>query len=113
MLTGVTDATIAKGWETLDKEVVLDDVAVEGELPSWLEGTLVRNGPARFDEGPRHWFDGLAMLPRFAIGDGQVSYANRFLRTNSVDAAQDGRVGYREFASYPGRSLFRRVTSVF
>jgi carotenoid cleavage dioxygenase-like enzyme len=113
MLTGATDATIAKGWETLDEEVILDDVAVEGELPSWLEGTLVRNGPARFDEGQRHWFDGLAMLHRFAIGDGQVSYANRFLRTKAFAAAQEGRVGYREFASDPCRSLFRRVTSVF
>src|SRR3954454_20201826 len=113
MLTDATDATIAKGWETLDEEVVLDDVAVDGELPLWLEGTLVRNGPARFDEGQRHWFDGLAMLHRFAIADGRVSYANRYLRTKAFAAAQEGRVGYREFASDPCRTLFRRVTSVF
>src|SRR3954471_4289867 len=113
MLTDVTDATIAKGWETLDQEVVLDDVAVEGHLPPWLEGTLVRNGPARFDDGQRHWFDGLAMLHRFSVADGRVSYANRYLRTKAFAAAQEGRVGYREFASDPCRSLFRRVTSVF
>jgi carotenoid cleavage dioxygenase-like enzyme len=113
MLTGAADATIAKGWETLEDEVVLDDVAVEGELPTWLEGTLVRNGPAGFDQGQRHWFDGLAMLHRFAIADGRVSYANRFLRTKAFAAAQEGRVGYREFASDPCRSLFRRVTSLF
>ena len=28
----------------------------------------------------RHWFDGLAMLHRFTIDDGRVSYGNRFLR---------------------------------
>ena len=27
----------------------------------------------------RHWFDGFAMLHRFGIADGEVSYANRFL----------------------------------
>src|SRR4051794_13037051 len=113
MLTATTDVTTAKGWETLDEEVALDDVAVEGELPRWLEGTLVRNGPATFDGGIRHWFDGLAMLHRFAIRDGRVSYANRFLRTKAYAAAQEGRVGYREFASDPCRSLFRRVTSIF
>src|SRR4051812_31974045 len=113
MLTAGTDTTVAKGWETLDEEVVLDDVAVEGELPTWLEGTLVRNGPADFDGGFRHWFDGLAMLHRFAIQDGRVSYANRFLRTKAYAAAREGRVGYREFASDPCRSLFRRVTSIF
>src|SRR3954447_20253147 len=113
MLTDTADATIAQGFRTLDEEVVLDDVPVEGELPGWLEGTLVRNGPARFDDGLRHWFDGMAMLHRFAIADGRVSYANRFLRTKAYAAAQEGRVGYREFASDPCRSLFRRVTSVF
>jgi len=113
MLTATTDATTTKGWETLEQEVVLDDVAVEGRLPAWLQGTLVRNGPAKYNAGTRHWFDGLAMLHRFAIHDGRVSYANRFLRTKAYAAARDGRVGYREFASDPCRSLFRRVTSIF
>ena len=113
MLTVSTDATTVKGWETLDEEVVIDDVPVEGELPSWLEGTLIRNGPAKFDGGVRHWLDGMAMLHRFAIHGGRVSYANRFLRTKAYAAAQEGRVGYREFASDPCRTLFKRMTSLF
>src|SRR3954462_2536869 len=113
MLTATTDRTSAKGWESLKREVVLDDVGVEGTLPPWLEGTLVRNGPARYDGGVRHWFDGLAMLHRFAIRDGRVGYANRFLRTKAYAAVREGAVGYREFATDPCRSLFRRVTSVF
>ena len=31
----------------------------------------------------RHWFDGQAMLHRFAFADGKVSYANRFLETKA------------------------------
>src|SRR3954463_6241914 len=63
MLTAATDTTIAKGWQTLDEEVVIDDVPVEGALPAWLEGTLVRNGPAKFDGGVRHWLHRQAHPP--------------------------------------------------
>ena len=39
-----------------------------------------------------HWFDGLAMLHRFAIDDGSVSYANRFLETPRLPRREgDGR----------------------
>src|ERR1700750_2105048 len=110
MLTAATDRTTAKAWETLDDEVARDAVAVEGTLPAWLEGTLVRNGPARYEEGERHWFDGMAMLHRFSISGGRVGYANRFLRTKAFAAAEEGRIGYSEFATDPCRSLFRRVT---
>ena len=34
-----------------------------------------------------HWFDGLAMLHRFSIADGEVSYANRFLESRAYRAA--------------------------
>jgi carotenoid cleavage dioxygenase-like enzyme len=98
-------------------EVVLDDVPVLGELPGWLTGSLLRNGPGTFQVGSqryRHWFDGLAMLHRFTIGEGRVSYANRFLETESYRAARDeGRIAYPEFATDPCRSLFARAMAVF
>ena len=36
-----------------------------------------------------HWFDGLAMLHRFTIADGRVSYGNRFLESRSYRAARE------------------------
>lgn len=51
-------------------EVQLDDVPVAGELPTWLAGSLLRNGPGTFQVGERryrHWFDGPAMLHRFTF----------------------------------------------
>ena len=42
----------------------------QGQLPDWLEGSLIRNGPGTFRVGERryrHWFDGLAMLHRFSF----------------------------------------------
>ncbi len=105
------------GFETLDEEVRLDDLPVEGELPDWLTGSLLRTGPAQFEVGERtmrHWFDGLAMLHRFGFADGRVSYANRYLRGKAKAAAEaDGEIAYSEFATDPCRSLFKRVTSMF
>lgn len=99
--------------EPLSEEVSVDSLAVEGELPRWLTGTLVRNGPAHF--GPvRHLFDGLAMLHKFAFADGRVSYTNRFLRTKAHKALrEEGRIGYREFASDPCRQLTAPIASLF
>ncbi len=92
-------------------------LAVTGALPSWLKGTLLRTGPAKFEVGARtynHWFDGLAMLHRFAIADGGVSYANRFLESKAFRAAEEtGKITYAEFATDPCRTLFGRVAAIF
>ena len=88
-------------------------LAVTGALPLWLKGTLLRTGPSKFEVGARtynHWFDGLAMLHRFAIADGGVSYANRFLESKAFSAAEEtGKISYAEFATDPCRTLFGRV----
>ncbi|MEU5692915.1 carotenoid oxygenase family protein [Actinosynnema sp. NPDC020468] len=100
------------GFRTLDAEIAVDDLAVRGEVPRWLAGSLVRNGPARFEAGTRsfrHWFDGLAMLHRFGFADGAVSYRNRFLETPSYRSVRDtGKIAFGEFATDPCRSIFGR-----
>ena len=61
------------GFATQTQEITCERLPVQGEVPTWLAGTLLRNGPAQFEVGERrfnHWFDGLAMLHRFTIGDG-------------------------------------------
>ncbi|GAB2962286.1 carotenoid oxygenase family protein [Saccharothrix stipae] len=102
---------VEAGFQTLDREVVVD-LEVRGELPRWLSGTLVRNGPAKFETGKgsfRHWFDGQAMLHRFGFADGAVDYRNRYLETPSFRAArEEGHIAFGEFATDPCRSLFNR-----
>ena len=62
----------------------------------------------------RHWFDGLAMLHRFTIDGGRVSYGNRYLESRAYRAAREqGRIAYGEFATDPCRSLFKRVQTLF
>ncbi|MEV0284855.1 MULTISPECIES: carotenoid oxygenase family protein [unclassified Kribbella] len=108
----------AIGFADLDNEVTIDQLPVEGDLPEWLSGTLVRNGPARYAAGNgrslRHWFDGQAMLHRFEIAGGAVSYANRFVDTPNYRSLRDkGRIGYTEFATDPCGNLFSRFFTRF
>src|SRR3954447_14153396 len=107
------------GFADLDEELTLDEVPVSGQLPPWLSGSLIRVTPAKFDisgERPiRHWFDGLAMLHRFAFepGSGKVSYANRFLRSEARERADAGKGIGQGFATDPCRQIFKRVQSIF
>jgi carotenoid cleavage dioxygenase-like enzyme len=105
------------GFTSLDRELRQEPLEVEGNLPAWLAGSLLRTGPGRFEVGARgyhHWFDGLAMLHRFAFAGGAVTYTNRFLDSPAYRAARDtGQISYSEFATDPCRTLFRRVASTF
>jgi carotenoid cleavage dioxygenase-like enzyme len=73
--------TFQKGLTNLNQEVIIDNLPIQGKIPEWLSGSLFRNGPAYFTGG--HWFDGLAMVHKFSFKNGNVSYSNRFLRTDA------------------------------
>jgi beta,beta-carotene 9',10'-dioxygenase len=106
----------AGGFADLNEELTLDRIELRGELPDWLSGTLVRVTPAKFDTGQgtiRHWFDGLAMLHRFAFEDGRVSYANRFIRSDAYERAENGERLSQGFATDPCRAIFKRVQTMF
>jgi carotenoid cleavage dioxygenase-like enzyme len=106
-----------RGFESLRREIHEPDLPTEGELPDWLAGTLIRNGPAQFEVDEQdysHWFDGHAMLHAFRLGNGAVEYRNRFLETNSrQEALEQGEIVRSEFATDPCMSIFGRVMSVF
>ena len=88
------DAGFELGFTSLDSEVTDRSLTVEGSLPDWLDGTLIRNGPATFEVGGQrvdHWFDGLAMLHRFAFAGGAdaIRYTNRSLRSETYRRAME------------------------
>ena len=104
------------GFETQPEETRFTGLPVEGAMPSWLAGSLLRTGPAKFEVGERrmrHWFDGLAMLHSFTFSAGEVSYASRYLHGKAHAAASAGEMAYSEFATDPCRSLFKRAFSMF
>lgn len=122
MLTTPTATTEAQqaaalGFADQPNEIVVASLPIEGEIPEWLTGSLLRNGPARWDLASgtvNHWFDGMAMLHRFAFSGGTVSYANKLLRGRAATAHEaTGKLAYREFASDPCRSTFGRFMSLF
>ncbi len=42
---------LARGISTLTQEMTFDRLPVEGRIPDWLAGSLLRNGPAQFEVG--------------------------------------------------------------
>ncbi len=106
-----------RGFESLQHEVYEPALPVEGDLPDWLTGTLLRNGPAQFgvgDQAYNHWFDGHAMLHAFRMVDGTVEYRNRFVASKSrQEALRQGEIVRSEFATDPCMSIFGRVMSMF
>jgi carotenoid cleavage dioxygenase-like enzyme len=110
-------ADYRRGFEDLRQEIHRPTLPTTGDLPGWLTGTLIRNGPAQFEVGDQaynHWFDGHAMLHAFKIGGGSVAYRNRFLESQSrTEALAQGEIVRSEFATDPCMSIFGRVMSLF
>ncbi|XP_037298340.1 carotenoid isomerooxygenase isoform X2 [Manduca sexta] len=94
---------------------------VSGEIPSWLQGTLLRNGPGSLNVGSmrfKHLFDSSALLHRFAIHDGSVTYQCRFLQSNTFKKNRAAnRIVVTEFGTKavpdPCHTIFDRVSALF
>ncbi|KAH8406990.1 hypothetical protein KR222_003339 [Zaprionus bogoriensis] len=94
---------------------------VSGQIPSWLNGSLLRNGPGSWKVGDMsfgHLFDCSALLHRFAIKAGRVTYQNRFVDTETLQknrAAQ--RIVVTEFGTAavpdPCHSIFDKFGAIF
>ncbi|MBS0648152.1 MAG: carotenoid oxygenase family protein [Verrucomicrobia bacterium] len=100
----------------MDTEVSRQICPVKGEIPSWLSGTLLRNGPAKFQVGDRRvdWFDGLAMLHAFEFNSQQVTYTNRFLRSQQYYLMMEGKsLDFPGFAADPCPQTFKNQLSLF
>ena len=111
-----TGADYRLGFTSQDEEIRVERLPVTGAVPAWLTGALVRVTPALLEVGDRrlaHWFDGIAMLNRFGLADGRVSYASRFLQSRVYQDAKEGEWRRSGFATDPCRSIFKRVQQIF
>lgn len=78
------------GFTTLEEKSTPEKIPVKGTIPSWLEGTLYRVGPGQFevtDTYAVHWLDGLAMVHRFAIEKGTITYSNALIKSDYYENA--------------------------
>ncbi|MBI3786444.1 MAG: carotenoid oxygenase family protein [Deltaproteobacteria bacterium] len=104
----------AIGFDNLEQETIDQELHVDsGHLPPWLRGSLIRTGPTLFrlaQQSYQHWFDGLAMLQKFAFDDGKARYTGRFLRSpDYVKSSRTGLVSSDEFVSVPSRGPLERL----
>ncbi|XP_077580698.1 beta,beta-carotene 15,15'-dioxygenase [Stigmatopora nigra] len=90
---------------------------VHGHLPTWLQGTLMRNGPALFSVGEseyNHWFDGMSLIHSFTFKDGNVFYRSKFLKSQTYKKnMKEGRIVVSEFGTMvypdPCKNIFSRA----
>ncbi|XP_049587997.1 retinal Mueller cells isomerohydrolase isoform X2 [Syngnathus scovelli] len=110
-----------KIFETVEELNEPIPAKITGLLPTWLGGSLLRMGPGLFevrDQAFHHLFDGQALLHKFDLKNGQVTYSRKFLKTDAyVRAMTENRVVITEFgtAVYPDpcKNIFSRFFSYF
>lgn len=105
----------AVGFNTLSTELSNITLSTTGTIPTWLSGSLLRNGAAQFELNTtsfNRWFDGFAMIHRFAFDRGTVTYTNKFIESDYYRKANaDGKLP-RSF-SEEKKSLWSRVSGLF
>ncbi|XP_045768132.1 carotenoid isomerooxygenase-like [Maniola jurtina] len=90
-------------------------------IPSWVQGTLLRNGPGCKKIGDcqyQHMFDGMAIIHRFAVKDGQATYQCKFLESDVYKKnTAANRIVVTEFGTQavpdPCRTIFDKISSMF
>ncbi|KAJ8949375.1 hypothetical protein NQ314_008235, partial [Rhamnusium bicolor] len=91
-------------------------------IPEWLNGSLIRNGPGSLKVGDdnefSHLFDSSALLHRFGIKNGQVTYQSRFLQSETFKKNwAANRIVLTEFGTKsvpdPCHTIFQRIAAMF
>ncbi|KAG0457826.1 hypothetical protein HPP92_022691 [Vanilla planifolia] len=92
-------------WTSIRQERWEGELQVQGEIPLWLSGTYLRNGPGMWhiaDHHFRHLFDGYATLVRLHFDNGRVFAGHRQIESEAYKAArQSNRLCFREFSEVP------------
>ncbi|EDO36712.1 predicted protein, partial [Nematostella vectensis] len=108
-------------YQTFPEQPTAQEASISGNVPAWIKGNLLRNGPGVYEIGKEHynhWFDGLAVLHNYKIEEGKVTYNSRYLRSHAFDEAQSKNgIVYAEFATPippdPCKNIFARFFSYF
>ncbi|CAH1791898.1 unnamed protein product [Owenia fusiformis] len=90
-------STKDKGFELLfttnEDEYEDFEVTAERPIPTWLRGTLVRNGLGRFEIGPRrfiHAFDAYSKITTIKFThNGKIKFSSKFLRSEGYSKSID------------------------
>jgi carotenoid cleavage dioxygenase-like enzyme len=106
------------GYHSNLEEGQIEDLKVVGKIPSWLSGTLMRNGPAEFEmknQHLNHWFDGFAKIHAVKFNNGKPLFYNRkFLKgTNFLESNKSGYLQFDEFGTNSKHPVLNRLRSFY
>ncbi|XP_072281949.1 carotenoid-cleaving dioxygenase, mitochondrial-like isoform X4 [Pyxicephalus adspersus] len=112
---------IAPLYQTVEETPQPIPTNITGTIPQWIQGSLMRNGPGKFEFGDHnynHWFDGMALMHKFTIANGNVTYMSKFLQSNAYKSNEsENRIVVSEFGTLstpdPCKNLFQRFLSTF
>ncbi|KAL6501980.1 Carotenoid cleavage dioxygenase 8, chloroplastic [Orobanche gracilis] len=92
-------------WTSVMQERWQGELEVQGEIPSWLNGTYLRNGPGLWHIGDydfRHLFDGYATLVRLHFEKGRLIMGHRQIESEAYKASKKhNKLCFREFSEVP------------
>lgn len=105
-------------WLRSCEQEIVDPVegVLSGKIPEWISGSLLRNGPGSLKVGDmtyNHLFDAAALLHRFNIVNGKVTYQCKFLKSETYKKnLAANRIVVSEFGTSsvpdPCQSIFER-----
>ena len=91
--------------------------SVKGVIPSWLNGSLFRNGPGQFEFNNKyyeHLFDGAAVVNKFEIKNGEVFFSNKHIESTFYQKAKSQKNLVGQFGTTEqGTNIFGRLKEFF
>jgi carotenoid isomerooxygenase len=85
---------------------------LSGQIPTWLNGSLLKNGPGKMTIGKtmmNHLFDGMALLHRFYIENGIVTYQCKFLESEAYTSSKKtNELQFDEFGTTSAKNILQK-----
>jgi carotenoid isomerooxygenase len=85
---------------------------VSGQIPTWLKGSLLKNGPGKLMLGEsmmNHQFDGMALLQKIYIENGKVTYQCKFLESEAYKSIKEtNELKFSEFATAVTKNFLQK-----
>ncbi|MCL4229747.1 carotenoid oxygenase family protein [Candidatus Dependentiae bacterium] len=91
--THAKSSSVHLAFTSLKEETnIPQKLRITGKVPAWLQGELLRTGPALFEHNKSQayaFFDGCALLHRFSCDQGNITYQNHYLRSQYWDQVHE------------------------
>ncbi|KAL3862653.1 hypothetical protein ACJMK2_008607 [Sinanodonta woodiana] len=108
-------------YRTIDEHTKPIEGRIVGTIPTWINGSLYRNGPGIYEVGETKYnffFDPLAIFQRFHIHNGKAFYQSRILKSDTYKANMAAKkIVVSEFGTFavpdPCQSTFKGFLSFF